>query len=74
VSVVGGDVVSSEIAMPALEAGGHLHLGLEFFAGARTPSNPELVAEAVELCAKAGRPVATPDQAADILGLPPRHR
>jgi uncharacterized protein (DUF849 family) len=74
VSVVGGDVVSSEIAMPALEAGGHLHLGLEFFAGARTPSNPELVAEAVELCAKAGRPVATPNQAADILGLPPRHR
>jgi 3-keto-5-aminohexanoate cleavage enzyme len=72
VSVVGGDVISSEIALPALEAGGHLHLGLEFFKGERTPTNPELVAEAVALCAKSGRPVATPDQAAEILGLEPR--
>jgi 3-keto-5-aminohexanoate cleavage enzyme len=72
VSVVGGDVISSDIAVAALEAGGHLHLGLEFFDGARTPSNPELVAEAVELCAELSRPIATPDQAAEILGLAPR--
>jgi len=70
VSVVGGDVVASEIAPLALERGGHLHLGLEFFWGDRTPTNAELVAEAVELCAKAGRAVATPDQAAAILRLP----
>jgi uncharacterized protein (DUF849 family) len=72
VSVVGGDVIASEVARAALDAGGHLHLGLEFFGGPRTPTNPELVAEAVALCAEAGRPVATPDQAAEILGLATR--
>ena len=56
----------------ALDAGGHLHLGLEFFGGPRTPTNAELVSEAVALCAEAGRPVATPDQAAEILGLAAR--
>jgi 3-keto-5-aminohexanoate cleavage enzyme len=70
VSAVGGDVVASEVAPLALERGGHLHLGLEFYGGERTPTNVELVTEAVELCAKAGRPVATPDQAAAILRLP----
>jgi len=70
VSLAGGDVVASEVALLALERGGHLHLGLEFFGGARTPTNVELVTEAVALCDKAGRPVATPDQAASILRLP----
>ena len=70
VSAVGGDVVASEVAPLALERGGHLHLGLEFYGGERTPTNVELVTEAVELCAKAGRPVATPDEAATILRLP----
>jgi 3-keto-5-aminohexanoate cleavage enzyme len=70
VSAVGGDVVSTEVAPLALERGGHLHLGLEFYGGPRTPTNVELVTEAVELCAKAGRPVATSDEAAAILRLP----
>ena len=70
VSLVGGDVIASEVAPLALERGGHLHVGLEFFAGDRTPTNAELVAEAVELCEKVGRPVASPDEAAGILGLP----
>ncbi|HET6812062.1 MAG TPA: 3-keto-5-aminohexanoate cleavage protein [Acidimicrobiales bacterium] len=70
VSVVGGDVASTEVAAVALERGGHLHLGLEFYGGPRTPTNAELVAEAVALCEKVGRPVATPDQAAEILRLP----
>jgi 3-keto-5-aminohexanoate cleavage enzyme len=70
VSAVGGDVVATEVAPLALERGGHLHLGLEFYGGPRTPTNVELVHEAVALCEKAGRPVATPDQAAAILRLP----
>lgn len=70
VSVAGGDVVASEIAPLALAAGGHLHVGLEFFGGERSPSNAELVREAVALCETAGRPVASCDEAAVVLGLP----
>ena len=69
VSVVGGDVVGSGLARDAIERGGHVHLGLEFFAGARTPTNAELIAEAVAVCTDLGVEVATPDQAAEILGL-----
>lgn len=68
-SIVGGDLCASEIAKLALERGGHLHVGLEFFRGDRTPTNVELVTEAANLCRQVGRPVATPDDAARILGL-----
>ena len=70
VSVAGGDVVRSEIAALALERGGHLHLGLEFYGGDGQPSNADLLEAAVALCRAAGRDVATPAQAAQILGLP----
>jgi uncharacterized protein (DUF849 family) len=70
VSVAGGDVVASEIARAALDEGGHLHVGLEFFGGDRRPTNGELVREAVALCESVGRPVASPDTAADLLDLP----
>ena len=54
-------------------AGGHLRTGLEdnIRLDARTlaPSNAALVARAVELCAKHDRPVATTDQARQLLGL-----
>jgi 3-keto-5-aminohexanoate cleavage enzyme len=72
VSVVGGDVVASGLAQEAVERGGHIHLGLEFFDGDRTPTNAALVREAVEVCERLGVEVATPDEAAAILDLPRR--
>lgn len=68
--VVGCDLGRSEVTRIALERGGHLHLGLEFYGGDRQPTNVELVEEAVALCKEASRPVATCEEAAGILGLP----
>jgi 3-keto-5-aminohexanoate cleavage enzyme len=70
VSVVGGDVTKSEVARLALQQGGHLHLGLEFYGGDDQPANADLVRRAVARCEEADRPVATPDQASEILRLP----
>jgi uncharacterized protein (DUF849 family) len=71
VSVWGGDLMQTPIARLALERGGHLHVGVEeFYAPDRSPSNEELLHEAIELCAKVGRPVATIEQTVGILGLP----
>ncbi|WP_238963305.1 3-keto-5-aminohexanoate cleavage protein [Mycobacterium paraintracellulare] len=70
VSAVGADLVRSELCGAALDAGGHLHVGLEFYAGDRTPTNVELVTEAVEAAAAVGRAVATSADAAALLGLP----
>jgi uncharacterized protein (DUF849 family) len=70
VAVLGGDVVASGLARLALERGGHLRVGLEDHAGSRTPTNEELVREAVEVARSVGRPIATPAEAARILGLP----
>jgi len=69
VSAVGDDLPRTPVCAAALARGGHLHIGLEFYGGPRTPTNVELVSEAVAACAAAGRPVATCDQAAEVLGL-----
>jgi uncharacterized protein (DUF849 family) len=69
-AVVGGDLVQTPVAPATVEQGGHLRVGLEDHAGDRTPTNIELVREAVALCADAARPVATPAEAAAILDLP----
>jgi len=54
-------------------AGGHLRTGLEdnirMDKQTLAPSNAALVTRAAEICAEAGRPVATPQQARAILGL-----
>jgi len=71
VSVWGGDLMATPIARLALERGGHLHVGIEeFFSPAREPTNLELVREAAALAASVGRPLASPAEAAKLLGLP----
>jgi uncharacterized protein (DUF849 family) len=66
----GGDVFEHGLARHALERGGHLHLGLEDYAGPRRPSNLELLHEAVSLCHAVGRPLASCTEAAKRLDLP----
>ncbi|GIW41734.1 MAG: 3-keto-5-aminohexanoate cleavage protein [Candidatus Binatia bacterium] len=70
VAVVGGDVLESGLAARAIELGGHVRVGLEDYGGSRCPRNHELVEEVVRLAEGAGRPVATPKEAAGLLGLP----
>ena len=72
VAVIGGDVAACGMARLALERGGHVRVGLEDYAGPRRPNNAELVGEVVALARAAGRPVATPAEAARLLGLPER--
>jgi 3-keto-5-aminohexanoate cleavage enzyme len=72
VSVSGGDVVGCGMAEAAVRRGGHIHVGIEFYGGDRAPTNVELVAEAVSLVSSLGYRAATPDEAAAVLGLPPR--
>jgi uncharacterized protein (DUF849 family) len=75
VAVLRGDLADSELPRLALERGGHLRVGLEDFfdwSGERTPTNEELVREMVALCDAAGRPVASINDACELLGIPPR--
>lgn len=69
ISAVGDDLTRTAVIGPALAAGGHLHVGLEFYRGGRQPTNATLVAEAAAAAREAGRPVASCAQAATILGL-----
>ncbi|MDA0823374.1 MAG: 3-keto-5-aminohexanoate cleavage protein [Proteobacteria bacterium] len=69
VAVLGGDVIDSGMARWALEAGGHLRLGLEDYGGTDKPSNLELLTVAIDLCREVGRPIATRPEAAAMLGL-----
>ncbi len=69
VSAIGADLLRTDVAQMALEAGGHVKVGLEDHAGDRTPTNEQLVEEAAALAAQVGRPLATPAEAAQLLGL-----
>ena len=70
VAVLGGDVVACGLAQLALLRGGHLRVGLEDYAGPRTPTNVELVAEAAALATRCGRKVASIEETHQILGIP----
>ena len=70
VAVLGGDVTEGELARLAIERGGHVRVGLEDYDGPRRPRNEELVREVVALAEAAGRPVATPQEAARLLDVP----
>ena len=57
----------------AIAAGGHTRAGLEdnvrLNRSTLAPSNAALIARAAELCSRYERPVASPTQARQILGL-----
>jgi 3-keto-5-aminohexanoate cleavage enzyme len=62
------------MAMVAIAMGGHVRVGLEdnlHYSRGRLARNEELVARVARIAAEAGRPVATPNQARKLLGLPP---
>jgi 3-keto-5-aminohexanoate cleavage enzyme len=69
VGVIGGDVTTTLAAL-AIARGGHVRVGLEDYVGAEQPRNAELVATIVGMAERAGRRVATPAEAADILRVP----
>ena len=64
------------VVLTTLALGGHVRVGLEdniyYRRGELARSNAQLVERAVRLAAEVGRPVATPDQARELLGLRPR--
>jgi len=60
------------MAMAAIAMGGHVRVGLEdnlYYSKGRLARNEELVARIGRIAEEAGRPVATPDEAREILGL-----
>jgi 3-keto-5-aminohexanoate cleavage enzyme len=71
-SVAGIGRMQLPMAMAALAMGGHVRVGLEdniYYSKGRLATNEELVARVVRLAEELGRPVATPDQAREMLGL-----
>lgn len=68
VALLGGSLLDSPLAALALEAGGHLRVGLEDHPDAE--SNLAEVKRARALCAAHGRRLASPAEASEILGLP----
>jgi uncharacterized protein (DUF849 family) len=69
VAVIGGNV-STTVAELAIERGGHVRVGLEDYAGPGAPRNEFLVEEIAEMARRHGRALATPAEAAAILGVP----
>ena len=65
-----------QLAAPAIVMGGNVRVGFEdnlyLSKGVLAQSNGELVAKVVRLANELGRPIATSDEAREILGLKPR--
>jgi 3-keto-5-aminohexanoate cleavage enzyme len=60
------------MALAAIAMGGHVRVGLEdnlYYSKGRLAKNEELVGRIARIAQEAGRPVATPEQAREILGL-----
>jgi 3-keto-5-aminohexanoate cleavage enzyme len=65
------------MAVLAIVMGGHVRVGLEdnlYYRKGELATNQQLVARVARLAAEVGRPVATPEEARRILGLPGRNR
>jgi 3-keto-5-aminohexanoate cleavage enzyme len=68
IAVIGGSLFDhAELAATALERGGHLRVGLEDWSDG--PANAEQVDRLARLVRDAGRPVATANETARMLGL-----
>jgi len=73
-SVAGIGRMQLVLAAVAVAMGGHVRVGLEdnlYYEKGRLARNEELVARVVRIAGELGRPVATPDQARQVLGLAP---
>ena len=72
-SVIGVGRTQTPMAMLALAMGGHVRVGLEdniyYRRGELATGNAQLVERAVRLAGELERPVATPAQARELLGL-----
>jgi 3-keto-5-aminohexanoate cleavage enzyme len=72
-SVIGVGRTQTPMAMLALAMGGHVRVGLEdnihYRRGELATGNAQLVERAVRLAGEMERPVATPAQARELLGL-----
>ena len=65
------------MAVLAIVMGGHVRVGLEdnlYYRKGQLATNEQLVARVARVAAEVGRPVATPEEARQILGLPARSR
>jgi 3-keto-5-aminohexanoate cleavage enzyme len=74
-SVAGIGRAQLPMATVAVAMGGHVRVGLEdniYYSRGRLATNDELVARVARIAGEVGRPVATPDEARAILGLPLR--
>lgn len=65
------------MAVLAIVMGGHVRVGLEdnlYYRKGQLATNEQLVSRVARMAAEVGRPVATPEEARQILGLPERNR